>query len=385
MFKTTFPEHLYIHWPFCTQKCAYCDFISFQGHAAFQQQYHAALCNEITAWTKSIPSDHAKPIKTIFIGGGTPSLYPLPLITQLFTTLRTNFDCSTLEEVTIECNPSDITEEKLDTWHEIGINRISMGVQVLDDNVLAVLNRKQRISDVQRALTLIPKYFSNISVDLILGIPGVTQETWFATIETLLRHPITHLSVYFLTVYEKTPLYFSVKKNELPLLPDELMVETYLETVQQLTSHNFIQYELSNFCRPNFASIHNKAYWDRKPYRGFGLNASSFDGVSRTINQANLVDYITTMAESTNGECYNSIETLSPEQIKLETLMLGLRQITGIDLHSVLYLTNEAEREKISANITQLEKAGLITLNNNNIRLTPRGMVLENEVILKLV
>ncbi|MFA6527891.1 MAG: radical SAM protein, partial [Candidatus Babeliales bacterium] len=186
MFKSTYPEHIYIHWPFCTSKCVYCDFISFQDHAGFETDYHKALCSEISVWASTLDATTTKPVLTIFIGGGTPSLYPLPLMADLFSTLRSSFDCSQLKEVTIECNPSDITEERLDAWVSLGINRISMGVQILDDRILELLNRKQRIRDVEKALSMIPKYFSNISIDLILGLPGVTKDTWFSTIETVL-------------------------------------------------------------------------------------------------------------------------------------------------------------------------------------------------------
>ncbi|MFA6527272.1 MAG: hypothetical protein WCT20_02510, partial [Candidatus Babeliales bacterium] len=185
--------------------------------------------------------------------------------------------------------------------------------------------------------------------------------------------------------YEKTTLFFSVQQNALRLLPDDEMVETYIETVTLLTSHDFEHYELSNFCRPGHASTHNKAYWDRKPYRGFGLHASSFDGACRTTNQANLSQYISQMATTTTGTCYRQSEILTPEQARIELLMLSLRQKEGLDLQRMLYLTEDANREKILTTIKQLIQAGLITVSKNTIRLTPRGMVLENEVILKLI
>lgn len=384
MFENNYPEHIYLHWPFCTSKCIYCDFISFQDHADFQIQYHRALCKEIESWSKSntLPP---KPLQTIFIGGGTPSLYPIDLMEELFTTLKNNIDCSKLSEVTIECNPSDITEEKLDAWHSLGINRISIGIQILDDRTLGLLNRHQTVNDAQRALAIVPKYFSNISVDLIIGLPGVSQATWDATLATVLAWPLKHLSVYALTVYEKTTLYFSVQQNNLSLLSDEAMADAYLNSVQKLEANNFIQYELSNFCHPGYESVHNIAYWDRKPYRGFGLNAASFDGTSRTTNHANLSNYIAAMEHSTPETFYASIETLTPEQVQMETLMLALRQKKGMDLQSVVYLTKHADRERIMANVAQLEEAGLIVINGGSVRLTPKGMVLENEVVLKLI
>ncbi|NDD59422.1 MAG: radical SAM protein, partial [Chlamydiae bacterium] len=193
------PQHLYIHWPFCSFKCHYCDFVAYQEHAAFQEKYHAALLNEIDVFAHNTPIAHTWPLKTIFIGGGTPSLYPDKWIVQLFKKLDDHFDSSSCQEISLEANPADITEEKLETWESCGVNRLSIGVQALNDDVLMKLNRRQRATDVSRAMKIGPKYIKNLSIDLILGLPGISPDEWIKTINTVCQWPINHISIYFLT------------------------------------------------------------------------------------------------------------------------------------------------------------------------------------------
>jgi len=382
-FQTTSPKHLYIHWPFCSSKCYYCDFVAFEQHESFQDAYHATLCKEIITFAKQLPSSD-RAINTIFFGGGTPSLYPLDQLSELFTVLRNNFDLSNAQEISFEANPADITEERLETWAELGINRISCGVQILDDDVLLRLNRRQRKKDVFNAMRMLPKYFSNVSMDLILGLPDVSPKTWHETIEQAMSWPISHISIYFLTIHEKTPLYFKVERGELTVPNDDVMIKTYTDTVHFLAQHGFEQYEISNFAKSGKTSIHNKAYWDRKPYKGFGIGASSFDGSMRTINENNLERYL---KSGQNAECmvpYQS-ETLTSEQDLLELLMLGLRQKTGVDLHRVLYSLMGVQKNKLLDNLKLMKTESLIEENNGRIFLTLKGMALENEVILKLM
>ena len=223
-------EHIYIHWPFCKKKCWYCDFVSFEqptyglnpsvgeykksscrwNHPI--KQYHDALLNEIAAFAASKQSNGEKlPIKTLFLGGGTPSRYPLELLQKLFALLDKNFLLKNLQEATIESNPGDVTEEKLSAWRNLGINRLSIGVQILDEKILENVNRYQKNKSVIDLLSIAPNYFENISVDLILGLPGTTSNVWFDTLKYLISTPINHISVYFLTIYEKTPLYFKIQ------------------------------------------------------------------------------------------------------------------------------------------------------------------------------
>jgi len=371
--------HLYIHWPFCHSKCHFCDFVALAHHEAYQEQYHRVLCQEIRRYATSVLT-HA-PIKTIFIGGGTPSLCPLPLMQELFAVLRSSFDCSALEEVTIESNPADINAERLACWRECGIDRLSMGVQCLDDAVLHSLNRWQRVGDVEQALHEAPKYFDTISVDLIMGLPGITSDAWYRTIETVVEWPIRHVSVYFLTIHEKTPLYFAIQDGRVRLNDDDqTTVDMYMQTVKLLEQHGFAQYEISNFAKSGYASKHNMAYWKRRPYKGFGLGAASFDGASRSVNGNNLGRYLA----STDGLVPCTTETLSEQQARLELLMLGLRQKEGIDLHDVVYSMDTQKMQNIEETIAVMRSAGLIEQQGSKICLTVKGMALENEIIVRL-
>ncbi len=377
--KTNKLEHIYIHWPFCKNKCHYCDFVSFQNHEGFEEQYHNALRNEINQFSKNNPIKNK--IKTIFLGGGTPSLYPLNLLKNLFVTLNNNFDLSTIKEITIETNPEDITQNKLQTWKQVGINRLSMGVQILDNNILQKLNRTQTEKHVNDALNIIPQYFDNISIDLILGLPGTTLKKWEYTLNKVLNWPITHISVYLLTVYEKTPLFFKINQKQVSLLKENLLIKLYENTVSTLEKNGLKQYEISNFAQQGFESTHNKAYWDRKPYKGFGLNSSSFDGICRYKNQPNLLKYL---SQKNKSQPFFKEKLDRSEEI-LETLMLCLRQKKGLNLQRMVYSLKNSKKQKLLDEIKSLESEQLIQKTGENIHLTLKGMMLENEVILRLI
>lgn len=387
MIKYSFAQptkSLYIHWPFCANKCHYCDFISFEQHEQFYEIYHKALCNEITHYAHERPVNASHVVESIFLGGGTPSLYPGNLLQSLFALLHDFFTIDKGAEVTIEANPADITEENLTLWKTLGINRLSLGIQVLDDKVLLQLNRRQRVADAQRALKLAPRFFSNISVDLILGLPGTTERIWFDTLGEVVTWPLTHISLYFLTIYEKTPLFFRLERGELSSWPEEQLIRNYEQSIQLLAQNGFEQYEISNFSRPGFASRHNVAYWDRLPYRGFGLAASSFDGLSRFVNEKNLGKYIQAIS-SGDENVFCSSERLLDDQLLMEILMLGLRQKKGVDLRDVLYFLKDEQQQKFYQNIAQLKEQALLEEEKGVIRLTTKGFILENEIVLRLL
>lgn len=379
----TCPEHLYIHWPFCSKKCHYCDFIAFQNHEQFQDAYHETLCSEVESFAHLTQAQDT-PIKTIFMGGGTPSLYDTDQMADLFSLLRKSYNLSSLQEASMEVNPADVSEERLDAWLECGINRVSIGVQALDDDLLARLNRRQRTVDVMRALKLAPKYFDQISVDLILGLPGISAEKWKETLALAVDWPIKHISIYFLTIHEKTPLYFKVERGEHVLPPDESVISMFRYTVEFLAQHGFLQYEISNFAKAGSESIHNQAYWNRKPYKGFGIGAASFDGKARLVNHKNLPEYLA-LYNNRSKVIHETKEVLSKDQEFLEHLMLGLRQRSGVDLHRVVYCLDEGRKARFLSQVQELIAAQLVILKEGRLCLTPRGMLLENEVVIRLV
>lgn len=373
-------EHLYIHWPFCPYKCHFCDFVAMASHEQFMTQYHHALVKELLANESLMP---LKPrLRTIYFGGGTPSTYPPELLLDTFAILRKLFDFDQMTEVTIEVNPGTVTPQLFDVWSQAGINRLSIGVQSLKDVVLSSLNRHQTKEQVEDVLKQASAYFKNLSVDFILGLPGVTDEEWKNMIQEAMSWPIQHISVYFLTVHEDTPLYFKVARNKVQLPPDDAMVDLYNWTVDYLAEHGFDRYEISNFAKKGFRSVHNAAYWNRKPYRGFGLGACSFNGTQRFQNSKNLGKYIQNIEQ--NQSVIDMSETLSDSQIMLEKLMLGLRQTDGVVVKEYLQTLSLEKSNKFFENVALLESAQLVSYRNGNIQLTPRGYALENEVTLKL-
>jgi oxygen-independent coproporphyrinogen-3 oxidase len=343
-------------------------------------QYHHALLQEIEQNIILLPEKPA--LKTIYFGGGTPSTYPIPLLLDTSATLRRYFHFDQSTEFTIEVNPGTVTPELLSVWSEIGVNRLSIGVQSLKDVVLKSLNRHQTRADVERLLGEASKLFKNLSVDFILGLPDVTDEEFKEMIIQAMSWPIQHISIYFLTVHEDTPLYFKVSSNKVKLPPDDAMVDLYNWTVEYLAEHGFLQYEISNFAKKGFTSIHNAAYWNRKPYRGFGLGACSFNGTVRFQNSKNLGKYIQATTET--ASVIEMSEELAENQIMLEKLMLGLRQVRGVSVSQYVQGLSAEKQNKFLQTVKILEDAQLVVHDSDTIRLTPKGYAVENEVTLKL-
>ncbi len=203
-------ESLYIHWPFCPYKCHFCPFVALAGHDAFMERYHKALSAEIERYAREHKS--SQPLQTLFFGGGTPSTYPPHLLLDMFGTLNNVFTFASDAEISLEVNPGTVTQEKIETWKHVGINRLSIGVQSLNDGVLKRLNRHQSLADVISLFEMATPLFDNISVDMILGLPDVSVQEWKDSLLKIVQWPIKHLSLLFLTVHEDTPLYFGVKK-----------------------------------------------------------------------------------------------------------------------------------------------------------------------------
>ncbi len=380
------PLMLYIHWPFCAAKCHYCDFVAMQDHHGFARQYHEALCNEIRSFVAARPHVLGASIKTIFLGGGTPSLYPLPLLKELFSLLRSLFDLSGVEEISLEVNPGGQSDEHFETWRDVGINRLSVGVQVLDDAILAKLNRPQKKAEVVAFFERAPYYIQNLSADCIIGLPGVDDVCWQETVETTLSWPLKHASLYFLTIHENTPLYHGVKAGTITIPQDEAVLSQYAWTVARYAQAGLAQYEISNFALPGFESKHNRGYWNQIPYYGFGIGAASYDGLYRCVNKKKLTGYLKHFASPTADPLswYGSCERLTHEQQVLEELMLGLRQREGVGLHRMVYLCPLFQSQVLREIWQRLVGDGYLEASQTHLRLTPKGQIFENEVVVQL-
>lgn len=371
---------LYIHWPFCPYRCHYCPFVALASHDPFMERYHNALVKEIKEFGTSYPEKLS--LDTIYFGGGTPSTYPDHLLTELFAVLNEYFIFSENTEITLEVNPGTVRFEQLALWKKLGINRISIGVQSLNDDVLQKLNRLQKASDVYSLLDSAPHYFDNISVDVILGLPGVSTAEWENLLATIVTWKISHISMYVLEVHDSTPLFFNIKSKKVTLPCDDDVINAYYWSREILASHGFVQYEVSSFARMGKESRHNTTYWERKPYRGFGLGACSFDGISRLQNEKNLMKYLQSIEQNDYKPIF--AETLTQNQIYTEKVMLGLRRIKGVCWEEISSDLNDEQRKKIRLTIDILQQKNLIIENNGHLQLSPAGLVVENEIITQL-
>lgn len=371
---------LYIHWPFCPYRCHYCPFVALASHDPFMERYHAALTKEIKNFGAQY--QHKLPLDTIYFGGGTPSTYPDHLLLDMFGILKEYFIFDENTEITLEVNPGTVRFEQLALWKGLGINRISIGVQSLNDSVLHKLNRLQKATDVYSLLEKAPDYFDNISVDVILGLPGVNKIEWEELLAKIVTWKITHLSMYILEIHDSTPLYFNVKSKKVTLPCDDEVVNTYHWSRDFLANHGFTQYEVSSFARNGKMSRHNTTYWERKPYRGFGLGACSFDGHTRLQNEKNLTKYL----ESIENDTYQPIfsETITQDQVYAEKIMLGLRRMEGVCWKDISQHLSDEQKEKLIETITAFQEKKLITEKNGILQLTPAGLVVENEIITRL-
>ncbi|HEV2916437.1 MAG TPA: radical SAM family heme chaperone HemW [Candidatus Babeliales bacterium] len=377
----THTKSLYIHWPFCPYKCHFCPFVALAKQDHLMDRYHAALIREIQIFAQTQRSNTA--IETIHFGGGTPSTYPTHLLLDMMSILKKEFNITSGAEIAFEVNPGTVhSQDHVIVWSKAGINRLSIGIQSTKDIVLRTLNRHQSIDQVYSLLQWVDGVFDNISIDLILGLPDVSTQEWKKTINEVLQWPIKHISIYFLTIHEGTPLYKKVHTNQIILPDDQEIVSLYKWTCKMLAKYNFIQYELSNFAKIGYESRHNSAYWDRIPYRGFGIGACSFDGVCRFQNEKNIMRYMDSIERQ--QETFIFCETLTEQQILLEQLMLGLRRPKGVKWHTIIEKSSDASRQKINAAVYILEQKKLIEWQGDAIRLTHQGFAVENEILVQL-
>jgi len=371
---------LYIHWPFCPYRCHYCPFVALASHDPFMERYHKALIKEIREFGSNYTEK--QPLDTIYFGGGTPSTYPDHLLLDTFGILGEFFFFDEHTEVTIEVNPGTVRSEQLAFWKKLGINRMSIGVQSLNDEVLKKLNRLQKASDVYLLLDKAPSYFDNISVDVILGLPGVSVDEWKGLLAEIVTWKITHISLYVLEVHDSTPLFFNVASKKVTLPCDDDVVDLYYWSRTFLALHGFNQYEISSFARQGRESRHNSMYWERKPYRGFGLGACSFDGTSRLQNEKNLMKYLESVENGSYAPVFT--ECITKQQVYAEKIMLGLRRMKGVMWNEISSDLTDDQKQDILSRLDLLKEKKFITETDGCLQLTPAGLIVENEIITRL-
>ena len=317
---------IYVHIPFCKQKCSYCDFHFSTTFQKYRAEMIDAISQEIS-YRKSYLSNQV--IETIYFGGGTPSLLTQEEFESILSTIYKNFEVAEKVEFTVEANPDDINEHNLKDWKEIGVNRLSIGLQSFREEDLRWMNRAHNSTEALNCVSLAQKAgFDNLSVDLIYGLPNLSTEDWMKNIQHVIDMNVPHVSAYCLTVEEKTSLHQMVKNNKIKPATEDEQSDQFNLLIETLAENGMEQYEISNFSKLGKHSIHNSNYWTGKHYLGIGPSAHSFNGTSRSWNISNNQQYIKKIA---NNEKWDEIEVLSKENQFNELLMVGLRTKFGVN------------------------------------------------------
>jgi oxygen-independent coproporphyrinogen III oxidase len=386
---------LYISIPFCRSKCTYCNFASgvfpAREHARYVQRLVAEM-RQARKWADSLDAHLPRTVDTIYLGGGTPSLLEPELIDQLFAAIRTNFSVDPDAEITIECAPGQLSDETLSAFIRVGVNRISLGVQSFVDREASQTGRLHNRAIVLDDLTRLRSAgISNISLDLIAGLPGQTFASWQESVSTLIATGSPHASVYMLEVDDESRLGRELlsggARYHANVVPnDDTIARMYEHAIEALSAAGLVQYEISNFARPGLESRHNLRYWQRRPYLGLGLDASSMLRESSLRSEPDESGYILRSTKTDNLNAYLEAseppETawLSLDRQHEEAWFLGLRLNQGVSLSA---LRAEFGKHRIAAAIKTVEELsmrGLLAANGDAVCLTPQGRLLSNEV-----
>lgn len=354
---------IYIHIPFCAQKCSYCDFHFSTTFSSYRSELIACLAKEL------LLRKNKELVETIYFGGGTPSLLTREELKTLLDTLKLNYNCASDIEVTLECNPDDCSLKNLTDWKELGINRLSIGVQSFDDEQLTWMNRKHTSKQAKKALANVQNVgFSNITVDLIYGLPNLTLAEWEKQLLEITSLPIQHISAYCLTIEEKTILAKWVKEKRIIPSDNDQQSDQFELLVSTLAKNGFEQYEISNFCRHENYSKHNSSYWLGKHFVGIGPSAHGYDGDSRYWNVASNQGYIRSLKE---GVLPETREKLGINEQFNELILLGLRTKWGVNKTQLFQIIQPAS-EWISQKNSFIESGELIE-SENFFHLTESG------------
>jgi len=384
---------LYIHIPFCKEKCLYCDFLSFKGDEKSQTLYMDALLCEMEYYGKQLNNEK---IETVFIGGGTPSVLQLDEIKRMLDGIFINFNIDKDAEISMECNPGTLTPEKLQVLKVCGVNRLSLGLQSLNDNELKTLGRIHNSEVFYESYALARGAgFDNINIDLMSALPGQTKESFEETLKKVTVLSPEHISAYSLIIEEGTPFYDKYENDvelrergmKTEFLPDEDEEYQILKFTQNFLAENgYSKYEVSNYAKPGYECRHNSGYWTRKDYIGMGLGASSLYKGKRMKNLSNINEYIKfwlgagSNAKTESDIEYEEIITLSREEEIEETMFLGLRMVKGVSCSEFKKSFGVEIEEVYSEKLSELISQGLIEKADDHIRLTDRGFDVGNYV-----
>ena len=380
---------IYIHIPFCKQACHYCDF-HFSTNLKKKEEMVLALAKEIEMRSHPITES----IETIYFGGGTPSILSVEDLRFLIDSVYKNYNVIENSEITVEANPDDLnldfarcdnnavsvraeSRTIFEAYKEIGINRLSIGIQSFFEDDLKMMNRAHNSEEAKKCLEIATQYFDNISIDLIYGIPEMSNEKWLENIETALSFGVPHISSYALTVEPKTALHSFIQKGIIPQPDDEVAQEHFQILVDKLSENGFIHYELSNFGKENYFSKNNSSYWLGKKYIGIGPSAHSYDGENRGWNISNNSLYIKSIQEN---KLPLETETLTKTDRYNEYIMTGLRTIWGVSLDRIEEEFGKTYLDYLNQQAAKFIEDHLLFVDDNILRTTKKGKFLSDGI-----
>lgn len=380
--KTMSTKSIYIHFPFCRSKCVYCNFVSFAGRDCEIERYVNAVSRELELWGRL---HDGAPVETVYIGGGTPSLMKPKQLSALMSAVRGNFPLAEDCEITMELNPQSGNSALIKAMKKCGINRVSVGLQVADDAILRELNRPHNTADFVATVGRLKRAgITNISADIMLGLPHQNIAVVKHTVELLRKLDIPHVSAYGLKVEKGTPLYKLVR-NGITFLPEEdEAVDMYDLVYKTLERDKIYRYEVSNFAKVGYESRHNINYWKQGRYYGIGLNASGFVGDVRYSNLRDMDRYFQRIEEE-NVRPVSRRHKLTLKEAEFEYIMLALRMDRGMDIREFneLYYTDFIKRYRKT--LDRLEKIGVITYDSRTVAVRPEKMYLLNSVLVEFM
>jgi oxygen-independent coproporphyrinogen-3 oxidase len=359
---------IYLHIPFCKQACTYCNF-HFTTSLHYKNELVNAIIKEIDLQKEFLQGE---PVETIYFGGGTPSLLTVEECRLIVNKVNETFVVEAGAEITLEANPDDITREKLVAWKDIGINRLSIGIQSFFDEDLLWMNRAHNAREAIDNLQLAVTEFNNISIDLIYGSPLLSDDMWKKNVEAAINFNIPHLSCYALTVEEKTPLHKQIALKKTADVDGDKQAHQFLFLMHWLKQKGYEHYEVSNFAKPGFRSRHNSSYWQGKKYLGLGPSAHSYDGVVRRWNIASNKSYIEAINK---GMAEIETEVLTETQKLNEYIMISLRTMEGMDLDKIVTHWGTGKKKSMEKKLSLFKEHNLINYNGSSIQLTNEGIL----------
>lgn len=370
---------IYIHIPFCKTKCLYCDFYS-QTSLNTVNEYFDAVCLELKHRKAFLENES---VETVYLGGGTPSVVPIALLDAVFRTIYADFSVSDNAEITLEANPDDLIEQYIRDLRSLPINRISIGIQSFSDDELSFLNRRHTAKQAVKAVEACQQAgFSNISIDLMYGLPNQKFDVWERTLQQAIDLQVQHISAYHLIYEEGTPLYNKLQSGQISQIDEELSNQLFDLLITKLQRAGFTHYEISNFARPGFISRHNSSYWKGATYLGVGAAAHSYNGNVRCANVADMEKYIKGVV---NGNPFQDVEEINRDTAYNEFVLTSLRTISGLSLNELTSKFGKSKADYLMKQAGKYIASGLLNLDKNVLKLSRSGIFVSDGIMADLL